>query len=192
MNNFPRQDFSVRLIFSQAPSSFDFVGLSYQELAHTTAVLKPELPSSRALHRIVLPFGFAFNPAENSQAIDIFPPGPLLLGVIGLKLSSIRTSIGTENPIPEKMDHREIAVRVPVMNEMKLLFAPEPRKPLKPRSVYVVFLVEKDVCVERRRTCYCLNHEEVDWQQEVCTGSHQKQRDEEEGGIVAFVTEVRP
>src|SRR5216683_6496099 len=66
---------------------------------------------------------------------------------------SIRPSIGTENPIPEEMDHREIAVRVPVMNEMQFLFASEPCKPLKPRSLYVVFLVEKDVRVERRRTC---------------------------------------
>jgi hypothetical protein len=31
---------------------------------------------------------------------------------------SIRPSIGTENPIPEEMDHCEIAVRVSVMNEV--------------------------------------------------------------------------
>ncbi|TMK06278.1 MAG: hypothetical protein E6G75_24960, partial [Alphaproteobacteria bacterium] len=37
-------------------------------------------------------------------------------GSIRLSLSSIRPSIGTKNPIPEEMDHREIAVRVPVMN----------------------------------------------------------------------------
>src|SRR5258708_5658724 len=67
-----------------------------------------------------------------------------------LSLSSIRPSIGTENPIPEEMDYREIAVRVPVMNEVQFLFPPEPCKPLKPRSLYVVFLVEKDVRVKRR------------------------------------------
>jgi hypothetical protein len=71
---------------------------------------------------------------------------------IRLSLSSIRPSIGTKNPIPEEMDHREIAVRVPVMNEMQFLFPSEPCKSLKPRSLYVVFLVEKDVRVERRRT----------------------------------------
>jgi hypothetical protein len=43
------------------------------------------------------------------------------------------------------MDHREIAVRVPVMNEMQFLFPPEPCKPVKSRSLYVVFLVEKDM-----------------------------------------------
>jgi hypothetical protein len=49
--------------------------------------------------------------------------------------------MGTENPIPGEMDHREIAVRVPVMNEVQFLFASEPCKPLKPRSLYVVFEV---------------------------------------------------
>src|ERR1700730_17111283 len=105
---------------------------------------------------------------------------------------SIRPSIGTENPIPEEMDHREIAVRVPMMNEVQFLFASEPCKPLKPRSLYVVFLVEKDVRVERRRTCNYLNHEEINGQYEICTSSHQKHRNEEEGCIVAFVTAVRP
>src|SRR6516165_1018433 len=62
-----------------------------------------------------------------------------------------RPSIGTQNPIPEEMDHREIAVRVPVMNEMQVLFPSEPCKSLKPRSLYVVFLVEIDMRVERRR-----------------------------------------
>jgi hypothetical protein len=71
-------------------------------------------------------------------------------GSIRLNLRSIRPSIGTQNPIPEGMDHREIAVCVPVMNEMQ--FPSEPCKSLKPRSLYVVFLVKKDVRVERRRT----------------------------------------
>ena len=106
--------------------------------------------------------------------------------------SSIRPSIGTENPIPEEMDHREIAVRMPMMNEVQFLFPSEPCKPLKPRSVYVVFLVEEDVRVERHRTCDYLNDEEIDRQYQVCARSHQKHRNEEEGRIVAFVTEVRP
>jgi hypothetical protein len=88
------------------------------------------------------------------------------------------------------MDHREIAVRVPVMNEVQLLFPSEPRKPLKSRSLNVVFLVEKDMRVERRRTCNYLNHEEINGQYEACTSSYQKHRNEEEGRIVAFVTEV--
>jgi hypothetical protein len=90
------------------------------------------------------------------------------------------------------MDHRKIAVRVPVMNEVKFLFPSEPCKSLKPRSLYVVFLVEKDVRVKRRRTCDCLSHEEIDWQYEICTRSYQNYRNKEEGRIVAFVTEVGP
>ena len=74
------------------------------------------------------------------------------------------SSAGTENPIPEEMDHREIGVPVSVMNEVQLLFPSEPCKPLKSRSLYVVFLVEKDVRVERRRTSDYLNHEEIEWQ----------------------------
>ena len=62
------------------------------------------------------------------------------------------------------MDHCEIAVRVPMMNEVQLLFPSEPCKPLKPRSVYVVFLVEEDVRVERHRTRDYLNDEEIDGQ----------------------------
>ena len=67
-------------------------------------------------------------------------------------LSSVRPPIGAENPIPEEMDHREIAVRMPVMNEVQFLFPSEPCKSLKPRSHYVVFLIEKDVRVKRRRS----------------------------------------
>ena len=62
------------------------------------------------------------------------------------------------------MDHREIAVRVPMMNEVQLLLPPEPCEPLKPRTLHVIFLVEKDMRIERYRTCDHLNHEEVDGQ----------------------------
>ena len=62
--------------------------------------------------------------------------------------SNIRPFIGTENPIPEEMNHREIAARMSVMDKVQLLFASEPRKALKPRSLYVILLVEKDVRVK--------------------------------------------
>ena len=62
------------------------------------------------------------------------------------------------------MDYRKIAVRVPVMNEVQFLFPSEPCKPLKPRTLYVVLLIEEDVRVERRRTCDYLNHEEIEGQ----------------------------
>src|SRR5256885_2491102 len=66
-------------------------------------------------------------------------------GSIRLSLSSIRPSIGTEDPIPEEMDHREIAVRVPVMNEVQFLFPSEPCKLVKsmrdPIDIYMNTLV---------------------------------------------------
>ena len=51
--------------------------------------------------------------------------------------SSIWPSVGTENLIPEEMDHREIAVRVPVMNEVQFLFPSEPCKPVPRHLKYV-------------------------------------------------------
>ena len=89
------------------------------------------------------------------------------------------------------MDHREIAVGVPVMNEVQFLFPFEPCKPLKSRSLYVVFLVEKDMRVVGRRTGDDLNHEEINRQDEVGTRSYQTHGNEEEGRIVAFVAKVR-
>jgi hypothetical protein len=73
-------------------------------------------------------------------------PGCTWLGF--LSLSGIRPSIGTENPVPEEMDHCKIAVRVSVMNKVQLLLAPKPCKPLKPRFLGVIFLIEKDMGVE--------------------------------------------
>ena len=40
--------------------------------------------------------------------------------------------IGTEKPIPEEIDHREVAVPMAVVDEMELLLSPEPRKTAKP------------------------------------------------------------
>ena len=77
------------------------------------------------------------------------------------------------------------------MNEVKFLFVSEPCEPEKPRSLYVVFLVEKDVRVERRRTCDDLNHKEIEGQHEICTRSRQEHGNEEEGRIVALVAQVR-
>lgn len=61
-------------------------------------------------------------------------------GVVGSGLDRPRlrycprldTAIGTEKPIPEEIDHREIAVRVAVMDKMELLLSPEPKKAAKP------------------------------------------------------------
>ena len=77
--------------------------------------------------------------------------------VIALQASDlcacIRPSIGTENLVPEEVNYTKIAVRVTVMNEVQFLLASEPSKPLKPRPFYVIFLVEKNMRVKRRRAC---------------------------------------
>jgi hypothetical protein len=59
------------------------------------------------------------------------------------------------------MDHRKITVRVPVMNKVQLLLAPKPCKLLKPRSLGVVFLIEKDMGVQRCRAGDYYHHEKV-------------------------------
>ena len=46
------------------------------------------------------------------------------------------------------MDYAEIAIRMSVMNKVQFLFASEPCKPLKARSLDVIFFVEKYVRVE--------------------------------------------
>ena len=70
-------------------------------------------------------------------------------------------SIGTEDLVPEEVNYTKIAIRVTMMNKVQFLLASEPRKPLKPRSLYVIFLVEKDVRVKRRRACDYRDHEKI-------------------------------
>ena len=73
----------------------------------------------------------------------------------------IRLSIGIENLIPEEVNYTKIAIRVTVVNKVQFLLASEPRKPLKSRSLYVIFLVEKDMRVKRRRACYYHHHKKI-------------------------------
>ena len=77
--------------------------------------------------------------------------------VIALQASDlctcIRPSISTENLVPEEVNYTKIAIRVTVMNKVQFLLASEPRKPLKPRPLYMIFLVEKNMRVKRRRAC---------------------------------------
>ena len=56
----------------------------------------------------------------------------------GLKV----TAIGAKQPIPEEINHREVAVPVTVVNEMELLLSPEPRKAPKPRSRNMILIVD--------------------------------------------------
>jgi len=70
------------------------------------------------------------------------------LCVPGLASVRVRTSEGSENSVPEKVYHREIAVRVQMVDEVKLLFAPEPSEAREVRTFDVVLLVQIYVRVE--------------------------------------------
>ena len=106
-------------------------------------------------------------------------------------LSTIGLSICPEDSIPKKVDHRKIAFGVAVMNEVKFLFALEPRKALKSRSRCVIFLIKIDMCVKRRRACDGRHDEKINGHEQIRTRGSQKNRDEEIGCRITFVTEVR-
>ena len=89
------------------------------------------------------------------------------------------------------MNDTEISVGVTVVNEVELLLAAEPRETLKPRTIHVVFLIEQNMHVERRRTRGGVNQEEIERQNDVGTPSDQKHWNEEVGRVVAFITEIR-
>ena len=78
-----------------------------------------------------------------------------------MSCTRIRHSIGTENLVPEEVNYTKIAIRVTVMNKVQFLLASKPRKPLKPRPLYVIFLVEKNMRVKRRRACDYRDHEKI-------------------------------
>ncbi len=75
--------------------------------------------------------------------------------------TGIRPSVSAENLIPEEVNYTKIAIRMTVMNKVQFLLTSEPRKSLKARSLYVIFLVEKDVRVKRRRTCNYHHHKKI-------------------------------
>ncbi len=73
-----------------------------------------------------------------------------------------------------------------MMSEVKFLHPSKPRKPPKPRSLDVIFLIEKEVRVERHRTGTDLNHEEINRQHEISTCADQTYGNEEKWRIIAF------
>jgi hypothetical protein len=54
---------------------------------------------------------------------------------------AVRLSISAENLVPKEINHGEVGVGMHVVNEMQLLFAPEPGEAFEPGSCDVVFLV---------------------------------------------------
>ena len=71
--------------------------------------------------------------------------------VLGLANIHVGILVGSEQSVPEEVDHRKIGVGVQVMDEVKLLFAPKPSEACESRSLGVVLLVKVYVQAERRR-----------------------------------------
>lgn len=64
----------------------------------------------------------------------------------------VGTSVGSEQSVPEEVNHCKIAVRVQMMDKVKLLLAPEPSEACEARSIGVICFVQIYVRAERRRT----------------------------------------
>src|SRR5436190_16431085 len=95
------------------PLSFAGKVLRRHSLDHTIVFGAPEQDPGRTRLRGLT----GEDQTEESTSNGGNLPGRHPKGSIRLSPSSIRPSIGTKNPIPEEMDHREIAVRVPVCTE---------------------------------------------------------------------------
>lgn len=76
-------------------------------------------------------------------------------------------TVRTEQPVPEKIDDREIAARMQVVHEMKLLLVPKPGEASESRILNMIFLVKIYVCVERRCTRSSHHGEEIEWQDKI-------------------------
>ena len=99
--------------------------------------------------------------------------------------------VGSEKSVPKEVDHREIAVRVQMVDKVKLLLAPEPSEACEPRSFGMVLLVKIYVRDERRRA----GGDHYDKQSERKNEKHctcdEDCRDQKVGSVVAVVATIR-
>ena len=75
--------------------------------------------------------------------------------------------VGSENSVPEEVDHREIAVRVQTVDKVKLLLASEPSKACEPRSFGMVLLVKNYVYAERHDAGSGHCKEQIEWKKQI-------------------------
>ncbi len=66
-----------------------------------------------------------------------------------LTLLLVRLSKGTQQSVPEEVDHRIVAAHVSVMNEVQFLFTSEPCEPPQARFLDMILFVKKNMRVER-------------------------------------------
>ena len=103
----------------------------------------------------------------------------------------VRTSEGSKNSVPEKVDHREIAVPVQMVDKVKLLLASEPSEACEPRSFGVVLLVKKYVCAERHRAGGDHYDKQSERKNEIHCTCDEDCRDQKVGSVVAVVATIR-
>jgi hypothetical protein len=77
-----------------------------------------------------------------------------------------------------------------MVDEVKLLHAPEPAKALQQRSLDVVCLVEIDMPIKRNRGGRCHREKQPERQKKKCCRPDQQRRDQKEGRIVAVFSLV--
>ena len=99
-------------------------------------------------------------------------------------------SVGSEKSVPEEVDHREIAVRVQMVDKVKLLLASEPSEACEARSFGVVFLVKIYVRVERHRAGSGHYEKQIERKNKKHPAGDEDYGDEKVGRVVAFVATI--
>ena len=109
-----------------------------------------------------------------------------------LFLANIRVEIlvCSEQSVPEEVDHREIGVRVQMMDEVKLLFAPKPSETCEARSFGVVLLVKIYVGAKRRRAGGGHYEEQIERKNKKHPTCDEDCGDEKIGRVVSFVATI--
>ena len=99
--------------------------------------------------------------------------------------------VGSEKSVPEEVDHREIAVRVQMVDKVKLLLASEPSEACESRSFGMVLLVKKYVCAERRRAGSGHYDKQIEWKNQIHPTCDENCGDQKVGSVVAVVATIR-
>jgi hypothetical protein len=102
----------------------------------------------------------------------------------------VRTSVGSEKSVPEKFNHREIAASVQMVDEVKLLLAPEPSEAYEGRSFGMVLLVKIYVGGKRRRASSNHYEEQIERKNKEHPTCDENCRDEKVGRVVSFVATI--
>ena len=99
-------------------------------------------------------------------------------------------AISAEQPVPKEVDHREIAVRVPVMHEVQFLHVSEPAEPKQPRSLDVIFPVEEGMGIERGGARDQHGDQNIEGKNKVGPTDGERHGQQEIWRIVALVIEI--